>query len=67
MLVKDMIEKLKEFDPDTEVMVDLSDCEIVSPVSYIEEHFVEPDNRTGLFRNDLEQGSVKIAIIGYVF
>lgn len=67
MFAKDMIELLKGFDPETEVMVKLSDCELVSPVSYVEEYFVEPDARTGLYRDDLEQCSKKIAVIGYDF
>lgn len=67
MLAKDMIELLKGFDPETEVMVKISDCELVSPVSYVEEYFVEPDSRTGLYRDDLEQCSKKIAVIGYSF
>ena len=67
MFVKDLIAELQKLDPESEAMINLTDCSIVSPVSYCEEAFVDPDPTTGLYRDDVEKGSVKIALIGYCF
>lgn len=67
MYVKDLIAQLQKLDPESEAMISLSDCRIVAPVSYVEEAQVDPDESTGLYRDDTENGSVKIAMIGYVF